>query len=214
VEREAEALAEAVVNGAGGVAVAPSPAGAPVLARRVARRLMNCQANTRGASGDPFTDLTDRDDRAGRYAARVARDLTAAADDVRVRTAATYPFGNAVQMAHFFNFGEPPARPGGFLNRLTGQVRPTLEAALAEEFRQLAARFRLVARWFNGWGVYRCINGPDLRRLCDPEYNENAQTSSPGRVTTSTPSSAAFWALSDPARGGDATRGPDQQAGI
>jgi hypothetical protein len=174
---------------------------------------MNCQANTRGAPADPFAVLTDRDDRAGRYAARVARALTDEASAFRsgTTTAADYP-ANTVQQAHFDRFGQPPAVKGGFLNRLTGKTLSTLEKVLAEEFNLLAARFRLVARWFSQWGTWRCIDGPANFAGCSvPTCTDSFAWSCAGiGVIFLCP---LFWAQDQPPDG-DATQGPDQQAGI
>src|SRR5262249_26061491 len=152
LERAAEALGEAVVQGRGGSATAatvPSSAGvAPRLSRRIARRMMSCPANDAalGTPADPFADLTDRDGRDNRDAARVAREPSLEAS--RLRGGLGRDATSAVEIAFEARFGLPNAEGKGFLNRLTGQVRPTFDEALAEEMQLLSRRFSLLARLF------------------------------------------------------------------
>src|SRR5262249_27435209 len=101
------------------------------------------------------------------------------------------------------------ARPGGFLNRLTGLVRPTLNQVLAEEFSLLAARYRLIARWFNQWAVWRCIDGPSNFAGCRTDCDDGADASvcsGIGVIFLCAP----FWTYANTNR----TDGPAQQASI
>jgi hypothetical protein len=130
--------------------------------------MMDCAANDAalGTPADPFADLTDRDGRANRYAARVARELSLEAS--RLRGGLGRDLTSAVEIAFEARFGLPNAEGKGFLNRLTGQVRPTFDEALAEEMQLLSRRFSLVARLFNDWMHYRCISGPSNFAGCAP----------------------------------------------
>jgi hypothetical protein len=162
LERAAEALGEAVVHGGGNSATAlavPYSAGAaPRLSRRIARRMMSCPANdaTLGTPADPFADLTDRDARAGRHTARVAHEISTEVSRLRSRLGRDATA--VVETAFEARFGLPNAQGKGFLNRLTGQVRPTFDEALAEELHILSRRFSLLARLFNQWIHYRCLD--------------------------------------------------------
>ena len=55
------------------------------------------------------------------------------------------------------HFGFPPAQGGGFLNRLTGAVRPTQEIALSEELTTVSQRFAGTVRLLNQGLSYNCV---------------------------------------------------------
>jgi hypothetical protein len=143
------------------------------LSRRVIPRLVNCTANTDGAPADPVTDLTAIVDRAEGMATAAALLLTF---DAGLTRAGMRPVGSTVDDAFSDRFGEPPAVRGGFLNRLTGSVRPTLEIALSEEMNLMARRYELIAGQFGGGFIhYRCIGGASAFGGCNiPDCSNDA----------------------------------------
>jgi hypothetical protein len=67
------------------------------------------------------------------------------------------------------HFGLPVAAGAGFLNRLTGNVRPTQEAALSEELAIVSRRFAGVARLMGQGLSYNCPGTRDLPLIgCAP----------------------------------------------
>lgn len=127
-----------------------------VLSRRVIPRLVHCTAGSDGAPVNPVVALTTSVDRAEAMA-------TAAATALREAAALTreghQPVGAPVEQAFNNRFGEPPEVRGGFMNRLTGAVRPTLEAALSEEMDLVALRFDLIAAQLGrGFVHYLCMS--------------------------------------------------------
>lgn len=124
-----------------------------VVSRRVAARLTNCPANTNGAPVDPIGDLTTID---GMTAALVAGTATLLGIASALIGAGFRNPASAVDRAYQNRFGLPPARPGGFLNRLTGSVRPSLDEALSDEMRLLSRRYGLLGRFFSQFVPYRC----------------------------------------------------------
>ena len=150
LEQEAERTSEQVLhnttaprlNAAGGV---------PPVSRAVGR--VNCPPNVFGASADPDADLQAVDpvavDLATQAATSFAADATAAAGGVPAAPSATF-------QSYQDHFGLPNAVGGGFLNRLTGVVRPSLAVAMGEELRILSRRFQLVARFYTDRVNYAC----------------------------------------------------------
>lgn len=131
-------------------------AGAPLLSRRVIPRLVHCTAGTDGAPADPVTELTTIVDRAEGMATAASILLTLVAGLTR---AGMRPVGSTVEQAFDDRFGEPPAVRDGFMNRLTGDVRPTLEIALSEEMELMARRYELIANQFgSGFIHYLCMS--------------------------------------------------------
>jgi len=124
-----------------------------VVYRRVATRLTNCPAGTNNAPADPVGELSAIDAIAAALVSGTAilLSITSALTRVGFRNPAS-----AVDQAYQNTFGLPPARPGGFLNRLTGVVRSTLDEALSEEMRLLSLRYGLLGRFFSQFVPYRC----------------------------------------------------------
>jgi hypothetical protein len=142
--------------------------------RRVARRLVNCTPGTNGAPADPVAELTTVEARAQALAQASANLLTISA--VLTEQGMRNPT-SSVDQAYQNRFGLPPARPGGFLNRLTGNIRPTLDRAISEEMNLLARRFQLIATTFNGFIHYRCIGGASSFAGCNiPNCTSDAWT--------------------------------------
>jgi hypothetical protein len=165
-EQEAEYISRAAIQSdtSANLRKADARAHPLVLARRVVPNRVNCPPNVNGAPAAPVADLTAAADRAEMMAQTVAAllDLTAAA----TRAGLANP-GSNVDVAFDNRFGPVPAVPGGFLNRLTGVIRPTQEIARSEEMRLMANRFRLIANLLaRGFIHYRCNNGNDAFGGC------------------------------------------------
>ena len=127
-----------------------------ILSRRVIPRLVNCTANTDGAPADPVAQLTTIVDGAEGMSTAAAILLTVNAAFTRN---GMRPVGSTVDQAFEDRFGMPPASGGGFMNWLTGTVRPTLEVALSEEMDLMARRYELIASQFSrGFIHYRCMS--------------------------------------------------------
>jgi hypothetical protein len=156
-EQAADALASSVLGAAGPFPQRPSiPGGGAAqetLFRRVLTRQTNCPANTNGAPADPLAELTAMDATAGALCGALATLLAIAG---ALTEAGLRNPGAGVDLAYQNTFGLPPARPGGFLNRLTGAIRPSLNEALGEEMGLLALRYQLLARFFSQPIPYRC----------------------------------------------------------
>jgi hypothetical protein len=171
VELDAKRVARSALAGQQTLPAYQSPS--LVLSRRVIPRLMNCTANADGAPANPVTELTTIVDRSGAMATAAAILLTMAATLTR---GGMRPVGSIAEQAFDDRFGEPPAVTGGFLNRLTGVVRPSLEIALSEEMDLMARRYELVANQFDsGFIHYRCISGPSSFGGCNiPDCSNDA----------------------------------------
>jgi Domain of unknown function (DUF4157) len=123
---------------------------------RTVGSLTNCPANTNGALDNPASDLQDDDARALEIATNAATLL--AANPVAPETLQTFQT----------RFGLPPAQGTGFLNRLTGVVRPSQQTAIDEEIGILRRRYQIVARLFSQPISYRCIGGAASFGGCSP----------------------------------------------
>jgi hypothetical protein len=128
-----------------------NPNSTPALFRRVGG--VNCPPNVFGAPDDPRANLESVDPIAVELANQAADSLAADAEEVRggIPESPSTTF-----QSYQDHFGLPNAVGKGFLNRLTGQVRPSLEIATREELQILSRRFRLAARFFSGTVNYRC----------------------------------------------------------
>jgi hypothetical protein len=79
--------------------------------------------------------------------------------DAALIQAGMRPTASTVDQAFVRRFGEPPAVTGGFMNRLTGAVRPSLDIALSEEMELMVRRYELVANQFaSGFTHYLCMS--------------------------------------------------------
>jgi hypothetical protein len=135
-----------------------------VLSRRVAS--VNCPANQFGAADNPRGDLETADQMAIDLSNQMAQDL--AADAQTVQNGIPNDLSATLQ-AFEDHFGLPVAVGAGFLNRLTGVVRPTQETALREELSILSRRFAGVARLMSQGLSYNCPgNGSLSLRGCLP----------------------------------------------
>jgi hypothetical protein len=116
----------------------------------------NCRQGVDGAPADPAAELTRIDAEAQRMALGTSNVLTS---ESLFTAARERDAGSTTQVAYARRFGLPPASGAGFLNRLTGQIRPTLEIALSEEMRSLATRFQLINNTFTQNVIYNCNHG-------------------------------------------------------
>ncbi len=155
LECAADHVAQAVMGGwrAGPVGGDPAVA-SPRLHRTVGR--LGCPANVASAPADPGAELADIDGQAQNMAQTLGTLL--AADAVEVQGGMP-PSPSATLQAFIDHFGLPPAEGAGFLNRLTGVIRPSLEVATSEEVQILSRRFALVARFFGDPVHYACGAG-------------------------------------------------------
>jgi hypothetical protein len=148
------------------------------LHRRVAGA--SCTAGTNGAPADPRTALDTMDAIAVTICTQVSANLAAEATTVRGGIPAT-PSPTLTSFRDRFGF--PPAQGGGFLNRLTGAVRPSQEIALSEELATISQRFAGSLRMLNQGINYNC-HGPGAVNLigCGPPINcaGNDAVSCPG----------------------------------
>lgn len=147
-KREAERL-EDDDDRAGG-----TPLGGVRRLQRLVGRL-DCPPGVASAPDDPGQALDAIDQRAHDIADSMATSY--AQDAQTVRDQAGIPDApSATLQAYLDHFGQPPARGTGFLNRLTGQVRPNLATAANEELRILSRRFLLIARLLSQPLRYTC----------------------------------------------------------
>jgi hypothetical protein len=134
------------------------------LARRVVR--VNCPANQSGAPDDPQADLITADQIAIDLSNQMAEGLAADAATVR---GGIPDAPSATLQAFEDHFGLPIAAGSGFLNRLTGSVRPTQEIALSEELAVVSRRFAGVARVMSQGLSYTCPGAAPLSLVgCTP----------------------------------------------
>ncbi len=138
---------------------------AGTLARRVAS--VNCTANQFGPPDDPRAALESADGLAIDLANQTAADLATESGTVQGGIPAA---PSATLQAFEDHFGLPIAAGAGFLNRLTGTVRPTQEIALSEELAIVSRRFAGVARLMNQGLSYNCPGNKPLSLVgCLPE---------------------------------------------
>lgn len=129
----------------------PTETSSSTVFRKVGK--VNCPPNVFGAPADPKTALETVDPIAVAQATQAADALATDAED----TKGGIPAAPSVTFASYRNhFGLPVAAGKGFLNRLTGAVRPSQAIAASEELRILSRRFRFSARLLNQTVNYRC----------------------------------------------------------
>jgi hypothetical protein len=153
-ELSAEVNADAVLRGE--EKPAPSLRSTTAQVARTVGSLTNCPANTNGALDNPTSDLQDDDARALEIATNAATLLAAT------------PLAPETFQTFQTRFGLPPAEGTGFLNRLTGVVRPSQQTAIDEEIGILRRRYQIVARLFSQPISYRCIGGAASFGGCSP----------------------------------------------
>ena len=154
-ESNAEQLSRAALNAQPNVGTLASSS-SPVLARQVLPKHVHCTANNDGAPADPVATLNDIVFFAHQMASqsaillRLNAELTKLGDQTHV--------GSVVDQAFNDRFGEPPEVSGGFMNRITGVVRPTPEAALSEEMFLIAKRLDMIANQLeHGFVDFICL---------------------------------------------------------
>jgi hypothetical protein len=158
-EVEAERVASVVLRG-GGLATS-RPVGVqcvriPTLSRRVVESQVRCTASTDNAPDDPVGELRAADEAAQVFSASIQASLRRDAEAVRAGRAD--PSSPTLQ-SYQTNFGTPPGTGSGFLNRLTGSIRPTQAIAMSEEVEILSRRFGLVNRLLSQTIHYVCPGG-------------------------------------------------------
>jgi hypothetical protein len=149
-ERAADTIAERALRASTPSSLARK-ASAPTLFRRVGS--VRCPPNVFGAPNDPKAALESVDPVAVDLANQAADGLDGDAETVK---SGIPDSPSTTFQSYQDHFGLPNAVGKGFLNRLTGTVRPTQEIAASEELAILSRRFRLVARLFSGTINYRC----------------------------------------------------------
>jgi hypothetical protein len=119
---------------------------------------LDCTAGVASAPDDPRGALEAIDQRAHDIADSMA---TSYAEDAQTVTdeAGIPDSPSATLQAYIDHFGQPPAQGTGFLNRLTGQVRPDLATAAIEELKILSRRFRLISSLLSQPLRYTCAPG-------------------------------------------------------
>ncbi|HET7841456.1 MAG TPA: DUF4157 domain-containing protein, partial [Terriglobia bacterium] len=114
---------------------------------------VNCAANQFGAPDSPRAELETADGIAIDLATQTAADLLTDSQTVQ----GGIPAAPSASLQAFENhFGLPVAAGTGFLNRLTGAIRPTQEIALSEEIAIVSRRFAGVARLMTQGLSYNC----------------------------------------------------------
>lgn len=150
LEKSADATAKAVLTGSDS-STAPGLSSTCSVQRKVGT--VNCPPNVFGAPADPKAALETVDpiavDLATQAATALAADATTAKAGIPAAPSVTF-------QAYEDHFGLPNAEGKGFLNRLTGAIRPSQEIATSEELSVLSRRFRMVAQLFHGTVNYRC----------------------------------------------------------
>ncbi|MCP1375230.1 eCIS core domain-containing protein [Dyella lutea] len=160
LEVAADAAADAVMEGRRVSMAARAGGHSGGIMRRVAARSTHCAANTHGAPADPLAELTDNDAKAMDFATRLAHALAADAQTARSGIPAA---PSTTFQSYRTHFGLPAAQGRGFLNRLTGVVRPTQGVAMGEELGILSRRFALVARLYSQPMNYVCVDRAGVR---------------------------------------------------
>lgn len=166
-----------------------------VISRRVAG--VNCRLNQFGAPDDPRGELETADQIGIDLANEMAQGLAADAETVR---GGIPDAPSATLQAYENHFGLPIASGAGFLNRMTGVVRPTQEIALSEELAVVSRRFALVARLMGQGFSYACPGNAPLTLVGCAAGTCNAADafSCPGNSLMALCES--FWAFDDTGR--------------
>jgi hypothetical protein len=192
-ERQAEHAAVSALSGSETPIPALSRSPRPTVSRRVIPRLVNCTAGSDGAPADLVTELTAIEDRSRAMVGAVSILLTLAGTLTRAGMGAP---GSIVETAFEDHFGVPPAVRGGFMNRLTGSVQPTLDEARGQEMELMARRYELIANAFDGPLHYRCISGASSFGGCNIPDCSNDAWACPGVDAIFL--CPGFWAPGDP----------------
>jgi len=155
----------------------------------------NCRGGVNSAPADPTATLTALEERAVGLAQGAANlaviGSASAAMDIDVTN-------HSVGQAFAARFGLPPAARGGFRNRFTGHVHPTLNKALSGELERLSGRLQSIADLYSGSTRYRCITGATTFAGCDTHCRNRAASACHGvRVIFLCPN---FWGITGPER--------------
>jgi hypothetical protein len=160
--------------------------------RKVAK--MDCPGSVFGAPADPRTSLETSDAKAVELTQQMVTDLAADSETVKVGMPAV---PSASLQSYINHFGLPVAQGKGFLNRLTGLVRPSQEIALSEELSTVSRRFNLILRLLNGGLSYLCPGNRTISLVgCLPAACGTEDASScPGNSLITL--CASFWTAND-----------------
>ncbi len=135
-----------------------------VVARTVDPGSTNCVAGTHGATANPVGQLEWLEAMAASKATLTATSL---AGEVMMARIGTRGPGGQTTQAYLARFGMPPARRGGFRNRITGRDYPTREEALDAEMTSLSLRYERIADFlWNHSIAYRCMDRPVTYATC------------------------------------------------
>jgi hypothetical protein len=138
--------------------------GAKAVARTVDPAATNCVAGTNGATAQPIGQLEWLEAMAASKAYLTSASLVG---EVAMAHIGTRGPGGRTTQAYLTRFGLPPARRGGFLDRLTGRVQTTQENALDAEMTSLSSRYQRIGDYLaNRHIAYRCIEGRVTYRNC------------------------------------------------
>jgi hypothetical protein len=165
-EQVADRIAQMVIRGESMTdkSIAQAQSATPTVFRRVVPGLVDCPAGGNGAPANSVAELTNADTRAENAATNISINL--ANLSFLMNSGLPHP-DTVVYRAYERRFGLPPARGRGFLNRLTGVVRPTQNRAIGEELGLLARRFELISRLFRDSIRYRCNAGAGVFGGCN-----------------------------------------------
>jgi hypothetical protein len=131
---------------------------AEVVARTVAPGSTNCVAGTHGATPNPIGQLEWLEAMAASKAYLTSSSLMT---EVAMAHIGTRGPGGRTTQAYQARFGMPPARRGGFRDRITGNDYPMREEALDAEMTSLSARYERIADYLSNRSIaYRCMERP------------------------------------------------------
>lgn len=163
--------------------------GAVQLQRTVDPGSANCVVGTDGATANPIDQLEWVEAFASSKAYLTASSLTT---EVAMAHLGTRGPGGRTTQAYLARFGRPPARRGGFQNRLTGRVHNTQEEALDAEMSSLSARYERIANYMANHAIaYRCIGGTVMYGGCRTSCSVGEASACPG--VNAIFLCAAFW---------------------
>jgi hypothetical protein len=190
LEQEAERVSEQVVGG--GRAPDLNRAGSPVIHRAVGN--VTCPPNVFGAPADPRAALEAVDPIAVDLSTQAADGVAADADASATALPAT---PSVTFQSYQDHFGLPTPAGSGFLNRLTGAVRPNQPTAASEELRILSRRFRMIASFYTDRVNYVCPGaGAVTLGICQPGTCDGADAFS-CRGSSRIALCQGFWGFAD-----------------
>jgi hypothetical protein len=161
------------------------------LSRLVGVSTTHCVPQSNGVPADPFNTLTSVESHAQGLA--LAASILFAAEAASISLGITS--SSAVGQAYQARFGMPPAKGGGFLNRLTGGVKKTQDEARQGELEGISDRFAKISDNFGKTLTYRCINGAVDLDNCQTDCKRGQASACTGIKTFFL--CPPFWGLPD-----------------